>query len=225
MPLLPRDPVRRVPDVTHHVDDAGGVARSAAQQAGGRPTGNGQQAELEAGGDLLDPAGREFVTRHPLGTRLPHQQLAIAIEIERHTTPLRTGGGPGPSAAVTAGGTTSPRWPSRRGSASQLDTCASTAELCINPIDYAEVSVGVARIEGLDGALPHGAVTRPALHWEAGFLAGKAFLRQRRAQGSRTSPLPATYIGAHAAVGGMALLTRFPTRYRTHYPTLELICP
>ena len=110
-------------------------------------------------------------------------------------------------------------------SAEQLDTCAETAELCINPIVYAEVSVGFARIEELDEALPPSSFTRLELPWEAGFLAGKAYLRYRRAQGSRTSPLPDFYIGAHAAIDGMTLLTRDAKRYRTYYPALELICP
>jgi predicted nucleic acid-binding protein len=110
-------------------------------------------------------------------------------------------------------------------SAEQLDACADNAELCINPIVYAEVSVGFARIEELDEALPPSSFTRLELPWEAGFLAGKAFLRYRRAQGSRTSPLPDFYIGAHAAIDGMALLTRDAKRYRTYYPALELICP
>ena len=110
-------------------------------------------------------------------------------------------------------------------SAEQLDACAAKAELCINPIVYAEVSVGFARIEELDEALPQVTFTRLALPWEAGFLAGKAFVRYRRARGSRRSPLPDFYIGAHAAIDGMALLTRDAERYRTYYPTLELVSP
>ena len=119
--------------------------------------------------------------------------------------------------------TDDPRW--YAWSAEQLDVCAAKAELCINPIIYAEVSVGFARIEELDEALPHDAFTRLGLPWEAGFLAGKAFVRYRRAKGSRTSPLPDFYIGAHAAVDGMALLTRDAARYRSYYPTLKLVCP
>ena len=119
--------------------------------------------------------------------------------------------------------TDDPRW--YAWSAEQLDVCAAKAELCINPIIYAEVSVGFARIEELDEALPHDAFTRLGLPWEAGFLAGKAFVRYRRAKGSRTSPLPDFYIGAHAAIEGMTLLTRNAKRYRTYYPSLELICP
>ncbi|MBA2668040.1 MAG: type II toxin-antitoxin system VapC family toxin [Trueperaceae bacterium] len=110
-------------------------------------------------------------------------------------------------------------------SAERLDACAARAELSINPIVYAEVSVGFARIEELDDALPADAFTRLALPWEAGFLAAKAFVRYRRAEGSRTSPLPDFYIGAHAAIDGMALLTRDANRYRTYFPTVELICP
>ena len=110
-------------------------------------------------------------------------------------------------------------------SAAQLDACAARAELCINPIIYAEVSVGFERIEQLDEALPAASFRRLELPWEAGFLAGKAFLAYRRAKGSRTAPLPDCYIGAHAAIEHMALLTRDAKRYRTYYPRLNLICP
>ncbi len=110
-------------------------------------------------------------------------------------------------------------------SATQLDACAARSEICINPIVYAEVSVGFERIEELDEALRPEVFTRLELPWEAGFLAGKAFLQYRRAKGSRSSPLPDFYIGAHAAIEGMVLLTRDAKRYRTYYPRLELICP
>ncbi|HET7663188.1 MAG TPA: type II toxin-antitoxin system VapC family toxin [Rhodanobacteraceae bacterium] len=119
--------------------------------------------------------------------------------------------------------TEDPKW--SEWSADQLDTCAANSEMCINPIIYAEISVGFERIEELDKALTLDAFTRLPLPWEAGFLAGKAFLRYRRAKGARTSPLPDFYIGAHAAIEGMALLTRDAKRYRTYYPKLELICP
>lgn len=110
-------------------------------------------------------------------------------------------------------------------SAAQLDECAAVAELCINPIIYAEVSIGFTRIEDLDRALSQDAFTRLELPWDAGFLAGKAFLQYRRTSGSRNSPLPDFYIGAHATIDGMTLLTRDARRYRTYYPKLPLICP
>ena len=110
-------------------------------------------------------------------------------------------------------------------SARQLQECAARGPLCINPIIYAEVSVGFDRIEELDEALPAKDFERLPLPWEAAFLAGKAFLRHRRAKGERRSPLPDFFIGAHAAVSALPLLTRDARRYRTYYPLLELICP
>ena len=119
--------------------------------------------------------------------------------------------------------TDDPRW--YGWSAAQLDACAAEAELCINPVIYAEVSVGFDRIEELDDALPPDAFTRLELPWEAGFLAGKAFLKYRRARGARTSPLPDFYIGAHAAIRGYRLLSRDRGRYATYFPTLQIIAP
>lgn len=110
-------------------------------------------------------------------------------------------------------------------SSAQLDACAAEAELCVNPIVYAEVSVGFERIEELDQTLAPDVFTRLELPWEAGFLAGKAFLAYRRAKGARTSPLPDFYIGAHASIDRMPLLTRDARRYRTYFPRLELISP
>ena len=63
------------------------------------------------------------------------------------------------------------------------------------------------------------------LPWDAGFLAGKCFLKYRKRGGRRSSPLPDFYIGAHAAVAGMTLLTRDATRYRTYFPNPRLIAP
>jgi hypothetical protein len=95
----------------------------------------------------------------------------------------------------------------------------------INPIVYAEVSAGFDRIEDLDDAVPAEDFRREALPYQAGFLAGKAFLEYRRRGGQKHSPLPDFYIGAHAAVRGYRLLTRDAARYRTYFPTLTLIAP
>ncbi len=110
-------------------------------------------------------------------------------------------------------------------SATQLDACAARSELCINPVIYAEASIGFARIEDLDATLTEPPFTYLPLPKEAAFLAGKAFLRHRRARGARRLPLPDFFIGAHAAIEAMPLLTRDARRYRTYYPTLELLCP
>jgi hypothetical protein len=119
--------------------------------------------------------------------------------------------------------TEDPRWYSR--SAAVLADVAGRHELILNPIVYAEVSVGFERIEELDAVLPGDGFRREALPWEAAFLAGKCFLRYRRAGGARRAPLPDFYIGAHAAIRGIPLLTRDAARYRTYFPRLELIVP
>lgn len=85
--------------------------------------------------------------------------------------------------------------------------------------------IGFSRIEDLDDALPPELLERRPLPWEAGFLAGKCFRDYRRRGGQRVAPLPDFYIGAHAVVAGMALLTRDPRRYRACFPKLRLIAP
>jgi predicted nucleic acid-binding protein len=110
-------------------------------------------------------------------------------------------------------------------SSSALEECAESAVLVINPIIYSEVSVRFERIEELDDALPVDVFRRDPLPWEAGFLAGKCFLRYRKTGGARRSPLPDFYVGAHAAVRGATLLTRDASRYRSYFPTVTLIAP
>jgi len=97
--------------------------------------------------------------------------------------------------------------------------------LVVNPIIYAEVSIGYRTIEDVETALPSDLYRREPLPYDAVFLAGKCFLAYRRRGGMRTSPLPDFYIGAHAAVRGYRLLTRDAARYRTYFPTVELIAP
>ncbi len=97
--------------------------------------------------------------------------------------------------------------------------------LFINPIIYAEVSIHYSRMEDLDAAFPAAMYERESLPWEAGFLAGRMFLQYRRSGGVKTSPLPDFYIGAHAAVGQLALLTRDSRRYRDYFPAIEILAP
>jgi len=97
--------------------------------------------------------------------------------------------------------------------------------LVINPIIYAEVSIGFKRVEEVEAVLPLTHFRRAQLPWEAGFLAGKCFLKYRRKGGKRRSPLPDFFIGAHAAIMEMSLMTRDVSRYRTYFPKLKLISP
>jgi predicted nucleic acid-binding protein len=110
-------------------------------------------------------------------------------------------------------------------SARALAEVAEHTTLVINPIIYAEVSIGYTTIEALDAVLPAALYQREPLPWEAGFLAGKSFLLYRRRGGSRTAPLPDFYIGAHAAIGGLALLTRDAARYRSYFPKVQILAP
>ena len=110
-------------------------------------------------------------------------------------------------------------------SSSALARCGSESTLCINPIIYAEVSIGFERIEELEAALPRDMFRRLHLPLEAAFLAGKAFVQYRKRGGARTSMLPDFFIGAHAAVSGLQLLTRDDRRYRTCFPRVTFISP
>jgi predicted nucleic acid-binding protein len=110
-------------------------------------------------------------------------------------------------------------------SAAMLERAAESGHLVINPIIYAEVSAGFERIEDVDDALPAQYYRRVDLPWAAGFLAGQAFVRYRRRGGERRAPLADFYIGAHAAVSGLVLLTRDPRRYRAYFPTVRLMVP
>ena len=107
----------------------------------------------------------------------------------------------------------------------RLEAASLSDRLAINGVIYAELSTRFGRIEDLDAALESAGtilaeIPRPAL-----FLAGKVFLAYRRSGGTRTGVLPDFFIGAHAAVAKMPLLTRDPGRYRSYFPTAELIAP
>lgn len=108
-------------------------------------------------------------------------------------------------------------------SESALRSSAEHSMLVINPIIFAEVSMKFARIEDADAVLVD--FVRDPLPFEAGFLAGKAFLAYKKRGEAKRSPMPDFYVGAHAAVGRMTLLTRDAARYRTYFPTLDILAP
>jgi predicted nucleic acid-binding protein len=110
-------------------------------------------------------------------------------------------------------------------SARQIATAMDAGRVVINPLIYAEVSVGYETLEDLDELLPAGDYEREPLPYSAGFAAGKAFLMYRRGGGDKRSPMPDFYIGAHAAVAGYQLLTRDVGRYRTYFPGVAIIAP
>ena len=114
-----------------------------------------------------------------------------------------------------------PKW--SEWSSQALEDAADDGTIAINPIIYSEVSIRFTRIEDLDEALIDFAfldVPRPAC-----FLAGKCFQSYRRLGGAKVSTLPDFFIGAHAMVSGLTLLTRDAARYRTYFPKLNVTAP
>lgn len=119
--------------------------------------------------------------------------------------------------------TDDPAW--RPWSEAALSAAADRDEVAINPIIYAEIASGFATMKELDRCLGADAFRRLPLPYEAGFVAAHAFVEYRRRGGVRTSPLPDFYIGAHAAVSGLRLLTRDVRRYSGYFPKVRLIAP
>jgi predicted nucleic acid-binding protein len=119
--------------------------------------------------------------------------------------------------------TDDPTW--ARWSSEALASALDEGRVVIDPIIYAEVSAGFDRIEDLDDVLLPTQFIREPLPFPAGFLAGKAFLSYRQRGGTRPTPMPDFYIGAHAAVAGYRVLTRDPRRYRTYFPGLAVHGP
>jgi predicted nucleic acid-binding protein len=107
----------------------------------------------------------------------------------------------------------------------QLEWAASQYRLVINPVVYTEISIGFARLEDVDAELDNLAIDVEPIPRGALFLAGKAFRRYRSRRGTKTGVLPDFFIGAHAAVARIPLLTRDPRRYRTYFPSVSLIAP
>ena len=110
-------------------------------------------------------------------------------------------------------------------SISQLRAQAKVHRLVINPIIYAELSQAFSTIEALDRVvdgleLRSLEIPRPAL-----FLAGKAFAQYRRSSGTKSNVLGDFFIGAHAAVSRLPVLTRDARRYRQYFPSVSVICP
>ena len=110
-------------------------------------------------------------------------------------------------------------------SVAQLRAQAQIHRLVINPVIYAELSLAFSTVEALDEALaalqiPVIDIPKPAL-----FLAGKAFVKYRRQGGTKSNVLADFFIGAHAAVAGLPVLTRDVRRYASYFPTVQLIAP
>jgi predicted nucleic acid-binding protein len=107
----------------------------------------------------------------------------------------------------------------------QLEQASLNGPLVINDVVYAEVSARYPSIEIVDTILRDLGIDLAAIPRAALFLAGKAYLRYRTAGGVRTGVLSDFFIGAHAQAEELPLLTRDVRRYRTYFPTINLIAP
>ena len=107
----------------------------------------------------------------------------------------------------------------------RLDAASLNYQLIINAVIYAELSVGFRRIEDCETMLAEAKIVLQDIPREALFLAGKAFQRYKARGGTRTSTLPDFFIGAHAAVLGIPLLTRDVRRYADYFQNLTLLSP
>jgi len=107
----------------------------------------------------------------------------------------------------------------------QLEAAALKDQLAINAVVYAELSIGFRRIEEVEAVLRKTQIVIEEIPREALFLAGKAFQRYKARGGTRTGVLPDFFIGAHATVLGIALLTRDARRYSDYFPKLEVLAP
>lgn len=110
-------------------------------------------------------------------------------------------------------------------SMAQLEAAALQGPLAVNDVVYAELSVRYRDIADLDAMISLAELAHLPMPKEALFLAGKTFQAYRKAGGSRTGVLPDFFIGAHAAVAGLILITRDAGRYRTCFPSLALLTP
>ena len=106
-----------------------------------------------------------------------------------------------------------------------LEEYMQTNSLYINSIVYTEVSIGFKRIEELEKAISALSVKVLEIPREALFLAGKMFLEYRRNRGMKNSPLPDSFIGAHASVSKFDLITRDIQEYQTYFPQVQLMHP
>lgn len=110
-------------------------------------------------------------------------------------------------------------------SIAQLEAASLSGPLLINDVVYAELAVRYGRVENLEAFVEEAGLAMAPMPRAALFLAGKVFTQYRRSGGSRTGVLPDFFIGAHAAVNELPLLTRDVGRYRTYFPSLKLITP
>jgi len=107
----------------------------------------------------------------------------------------------------------------------QLQTCSERSPLHVNLIIYTELLVPGPKVDALDALLDVYGTVRSPLPWACASLTAAAFAQYRRRGGSRRKPIPDFYIGAHAAVSNLSVLTRDPAAYKSHFSRLVVVAP
>ena len=115
--------------------------------------------------------------------------------------------------------------PWREWAVEQLQTCSERSPLHVNLIIYTELLVPGPSVDALDALLDVYDTLRSALPWACASLAASAFAQYRRRGGSKHKPIPDFYIGAHAAVANLRVLTRDPAPYKSYFPRLAIVAP
>ena len=110
-------------------------------------------------------------------------------------------------------------------STNQLQSCGERSPLHINVMIYTELLVPGPSVQALDSLLDVYETLRSSIPWSCAGLTAAAFALYRRQGGSRTVPMPDFYIGAHAAVSNLSVLTRDPRPYRNYFQRLRVIEP
>lgn len=107
----------------------------------------------------------------------------------------------------------------------RLQDCSERAPLHVNLIIYTELLVPDPDVAALDSLLDVYETLRSPLPWACAALAARAYAAYRRRGGSKHLPLPDFYIGAHAAVSNLRVLTRDPRGYQNYFPRLVVVSP
>ena len=110
-------------------------------------------------------------------------------------------------------------------SESILEKYSQTNTLYINSIVYTEISIGFNKVEEVEKAISQLGIKVLEIPREALFLTGKAYLKYRKNKGTKNSPLPDFFIGAHVSVEKFDLITRDTNKYKTYFPQVKLIHP
>lgn len=106
----------------------------------------------------------------------------------------------------------------------QLQSCSERLPVHVNLIIYTELLVPGPDVNALDELLDVYEALRSPLPWACAALTAKAYALYRRG-GTKARPMPDFYVGAHAAVANLSVLTRDPAPYKRYFPRLAVLSP